>query len=327
MRNNVSQNETHEAGATVNDTNISGVQGSGALRADADTSRANVADGRVTDSTTADRDASDAHRQKGPRREYLVQSLERGLRVLRCFTPATPTLSLQEIADQLKIPKGSAFRMVATLEALGYLKQDPYTKRYRVDIGVLDLGFACLSGMGYPDVALPYLERLANETRESSSMAVLDDLDIVYIARASIKRVMSINLAVGSRLPAFSTSMGKVLLAYLDDEVLDERLSRLEVEHHTPHTITDTEALREHLMEVRASGYALNDEELEIGLRSVAAPVRDGTGAVVAAINVSMVAARHSRSAIEQEIVPRLLQCAADISTGLGYRGRLLGSR
>lgn len=263
----------------------------------------------------------EGNRQKGPRREYLVQSLERGLRVLRCFTPANPTLSLQEIADQLGIPKGSAFRMVATLEALGYLKQDPQSKRYRVDIGVLELGFACLSGMGYPDVALPYLERLANDTQESASMAVLDDLDIVYIARASIKRVMSINLAVGSRLPAYSTSMGKVLLAFLDDDVLEDRLARLRPESHTPYTITDVDALRSHLMDVRASGYALNDQELEIGLRSVAAPVRDGTGAVVAAINVSMVAARQSEIAIKRDIVPKLLQCAADISAGLGYRG------
>src|SRR5690625_4741429 len=119
------------------------------------------------------------------RREYLVQSLVRGLNVLRCFSPATPTLSLQEIADQLDIPKGSAFRMVATLETLGYLRQDLETKRYRVDIGVLELGFACLSGLGYPDVAIPHLQNLANDTHESASMAVLDDLDIVYIARAS----------------------------------------------------------------------------------------------------------------------------------------------
>lgn len=152
-------------------------------------------------------------------------------------------------------------------------------------------------------------------------MAVLDDVDIVYIARASIKRVMSINLAVGSRLPAYATSMGKVLLAYLDDDSLEDRLARLRLEPFTPHTITDVDALRSHLMEVRAAGYALNDQELEIGLRSVAAPVRDGTGAVVAAINVSMVAARQSRAAVERSIVPKLLQCAADISAGLGYRG------
>src|SRR5690606_38634073 len=124
--------------------------------------------------------------------------------------------------------------------------------------GVLELGFTCLSGMGYPDVALPYLERLANDTQESASMAVLDDVDIVYIARASIKRVMSINLAVGSRLPAYATSMGKVLLAYLDDDSLEDRLARLRLEPFTPHTITDVDALRSHLMEVRAAGYALN---------------------------------------------------------------------
>src|SRR5690606_23589948 len=246
---------------------------------------------------------------KSPRREYLVQSLDRGLRVLKCFTPARPTLSLQEIADELGIPKGSAFRMVATLEALGYLKQDPQSKRYRVDIGVLELGFACLSGMGYPDVALPYLERLANDTQESASMAVLDDLDIVYIARASIKRVMSINLAVGSRLPAYSTSMGKVLLAFLDDDVLEDRLARLRPESHTPYTITDVDALRSHLMDVRASGYALNDQELEIGLRSVAAPVRDGTGAVVAANIVSIVAARLSESVIKRVYYLHILHC------------------
>lgn len=249
-----------------------------------------------------------------------MQSLVRGLNVLRCFSPATPTLSLQEIADQLDIPKGSAFRMVATLETLGYLRQDLETKRYRVDIGVLELGFACLSGLGYPDVAIPHLQNLANDTHESASMAVLDDLDIVYIARASIRRVMSINLAIGSRLPAHSTSMGKVLLAYLDGEKLDDRLERMNLVQHTPHTIGEVEQLREHLQHVRETGYAINDQELEIGLRSVAAPVRDRKGHVVAAINVSTVAARQSESVLKDKIVPELLRCATDISADLGYR-------
>ena len=255
------------------------------------------------------------------KRDYTVQSLERGLQVLRCFTPAKPKLSLQEIADKLGIPKGSAFRMVATLEALGYLAQDPETKRYRVDIGVLDLGFTCLAGLGYPDVALPHLQRLAHETQESASMAVLDDLDVVYIARASIQRVMSINLSVGSRLPAYCTSLGKVLLAHLDEKTLEERLRRLgQPQKLTPYTIADPETLRRHLAEIRDKGYAINDEELELGLRSVAAPVRDARGEVVAAINVSTVAARVSVADIKQQIVPKLLRCAATISAQLGYR-------
>jgi len=255
------------------------------------------------------------------KRDYIVQSLARGLQVLRCFTPAKPRLSLQEIADQLGIPKGSAFRMVATLEALGYLKQDPETKRYRVDIGVLELGFTCLSGLGYPDVALPHLERLAHETQDSASMAVLKGLDIVYIARASIQRVMSINLSVGSRLPAYCTSMGKVLLAYLDEQALDDYFRQLgKPEKLTPYTVTDPDQLRRHLAEIRRHGYAINDQELELGLRSAAAPVRDARGEVVAAINVSTVAARVSLAELHQEIVPKLLRCADTISAQLGYR-------
>jgi len=255
------------------------------------------------------------------KRDYTVQSLERGLQVLRCFTPAKPKLSLQEIADKLGIPKGSAFRMVATLEALGYLVQDPETKRYRVDIGVLDLGFTYLAGLGYPDVALPHLQRLAHETQESASMAVLDDLDVVYVARASIQRVMSINLSIGSRLPAYCTSLGKVLLAHLDEKTLEERLRRLgQPQKLTPYTIADPETLRRHLVEIRHKGYAINDQELELGLRSVAAPVRDARGEVVAAINVSTVAARVSVADIERQVVPKLLRCAATISAQLGYR-------
>lgn len=255
------------------------------------------------------------------KRDYTVQSLERGLQVLRCFTPAKPTLSLQEIADKLGIPKGSAFRMVATLEALGYLVQDPETKRYRVDIGVLDLGFTYLAGLGYPDVALPHLQKLAHETQESASMAVLDDLDVVYVARASIQRVMSINLSIGSRLPAYCTSLGKVLLAHLDEKTLEERLRRLgQPQKLTPYTIADPETLRRHLVEIRHKGYAINDQELELGLRSVAAPVRDARGEVVAAINVSTVAARVSVADIERQVVPKLLRCAATISAQLGHR-------
>lgn len=257
-----------------------------------------------------------------PREEYTVRALARGLQVLRCFTPARPLVSLQEIAEQLGVPKGSAFRLVATLESLGYLRQDPETKRYRLDIGVLELGFACLSGLGYPEVAQPYLERLAAEVEESASMAVLDDLEIVYVARASIRRVMSINLSVGSRLPAYCTSMGKVLLAALEPDELEERLARVEWRAYTPRTITNLDALRAELARVRQRGYAINDEELETGLRSVAAPVMDRSGRIVAAINVSLVASRTSMDVIHERVVPTVVARAAEVSAALGYRGR-----
>ena len=250
----------------------------------------------------------------------VIESLARGLRVLRCFTPATPSLTLQEIADELDIPKGSAFRVVSTLKQLGFLRQDHASKQYRLGLRALDLGFTCLVGLEYPDTALPKLEELAAETKGSASMAILDGADIVYVARASIQRVMSLNLSVGSRLPCYATSMGQILLAHLEEGLLETLLDGLAFHPFTPFTTTGRQSLVARLQQIRVEGYAVSDQELEIGLTSAAAPVRDASGQVVAAINVSMVSAWASNDNVKCEIVPKLLEAGHVISRSLGYR-------
>ncbi len=250
----------------------------------------------------------------------VLKSLSRGVQVLQCFTPDTPSLALTAIAAEIGVPKGSAFRLVSTLEQLGYLRQDPETKRYRLGVKVLTLGQACLSGMVWPDVALPHLEELAKATRESASMAILDETEIVYVARASIRRVMSSNLFVGSRLPAYCTSLGKVLLAHLEPDELASLLAVVVFEPYTHLTVADADDLCASLATIRQQGYAISDRELDLTLRSIAAPVRDASGTVVAAINVSTFASRVPVNELEEHIIPRLLETANTISNALGFR-------
>lgn len=249
----------------------------------------------------------------------MLKSLSRGVQVLQCFTPDTPSLALTAIAAEIGVPKGSAFRLVSTLEQLGYLRQDPETKRYRLGVKVLTLGQACLSGMVWPDVALPHLEELAKATRESASMAILDETEIVYVARASIRRVMSSNLFVGSRLPAYCTSLGKVLLAHLEPDELASLLAVVVFEPYTHLTVADADDLCASLATIRQQGYAISDRELDLTLRSIAAPVRDASGTVVAAINVSTFASRVPVNELEEHIIPRLLETANTISNALGF--------
>lgn len=250
----------------------------------------------------------------------MLKSLTRGIHVLRCFTPETPSLSLTAIAAELGVPKGSAFRLVATLEQLGFLEQDPASRHYRLGVKVLALSQACLAGLVWPDVALPHLEELAKVTGESASMAILDETEIVYAARASIRRVMSSNLSVGSRLPSYCTSMGKVLLAHLEPEELEQVLERIEFKRYTQMTVTDVDTLRASLTKVRDEGYSISDRELDLSLCSIAAPVRDGSGRVVAAINISTFASRTPLGSLQEHVVPRLLESAHTISSALGFR-------
>lgn len=250
----------------------------------------------------------------------MLKSLSRGVQVLQCFTPDTPSLPLTTIAATLGVPKGSAFRLVSTLEQLGFLQQDPESKRYRLGVKVLTLGQSCLSGMVWPDVALPHLEELAKSTRESASMAILDGTEIVYVARASIRRVMSSNLFVGSRLPAHCTSLGKVLLAHLEDDDLDALLEGILFEPFTHLTVSSADDLRTQLATIRLQGFAISDRELDLTLRSIAAPVRDASGNVVAAINVSTFASRVPTDELEEHIIPRLLEASNTISNALGFR-------
>ena len=248
----------------------------------------------------------------------FVQSLERGLAVIRAFSRDRPRLTLSDVARETGMTRAAARRFLITLETLGYVSSDG--RLFSLRPKVLQLGYAYLSSFSLAEIAQDHLEELADHLHESCSASVLDGDDIVYIARASTNRIMTIGLSVGARLPAYCTSMGRTMLAYLDDGVLDDYLARADLRARTTRTITDPEALRDELMRVRAQGYCVQDQELEDGVRSVAVPVHDAGGRVVAAINTSAHATRVSIERVEREYLPQLQECARQIDQGLAGR-------
>jgi IclR family pca regulon transcriptional regulator len=253
-----------------------------------------------------------------PERRYHVTALERGLAILDCFVQGPPELMLIEIATRVGLNKATAFRLIQTLQSSGYVQQDPITKRYSLSLKVLDLQTAGLMALRFPQVAQPLLEDLSHRIHESSSMAVLEGQWIRYVARAAAPRIMTDTLQVGSRLPAHATSMGKLLLAargeaWVRDLYRDEALTA-----RSPRTLTSLDVLLDNLEEVSRRGYAIADEELELGHRSASAPVFDSTGTVIAAVNISTATGRVSLSQFLDTMIPELIDTARRISRLLG---------
>jgi IclR family pca regulon transcriptional regulator len=213
----------------------------------------------------------------------------------------------------------TSFRIASTLEGAGYLRRDPETKRYRPSLKVLQLGFSALRSMDIRQSARPYLERLSKETGETVSLAVLDGLEIVYVDRIRNRQIVGVVLGMGSRLPAHCTSMGKAMLAYLPEDQLKTRLNGAVLAACTGNTIVEIDSLEADLAKVRRRGYAVNNQELAVGLRAVAAPIWGEHGQVVAAINISGSTETISRSRLKQELVPLLSKTAAEISQSLGF--------
>lgn len=253
----------------------------------------------------------------GPERDY-VQSLSRGLTVLQAFNAERPAMTLADMSRATGLTRATARRLLLTLVSLGYVCTDGRT--FELTPRVLDLGFAYVSSLQLPDIAQPFMEALSNRVHESVSASVLDGSEIVYVARVNTRRIMGISLAIGSRLPAAWTSMGRVLLAGLSDEHLDEFLDNLVITELTSQSITDIDALRAELLAVRGQGYALIDQELEEGIRSVAAPLRDRRGRTLAAVNVGTHAARVTLKELRGVILPDLLATARSIESQLAKR-------
>ncbi len=253
-------------------------------------------------------------------------SLERGLRILSAFTGDRSTLGIADISRAVGLNKSTTHRYVATLAKLEYVQQDPETKKYHLGPKVVDLGFAAIDSMELTRIAAPLLQALADETGYTVSMGLCDGPDVVYVDRRRSNRrtslAMDLNLHAGSRLPAYCTSMGKVLLAYKDQTTLRQILDRVDMARRGPKTITNREQLMATLAKVRQNGVAVNDEELAPGLRSFAAPVRDRTGEVVAAVNIAvhLTIAPSSVDSLAGRVEPALRRTAAEISRRLGYR-------
>jgi IclR family pca regulon transcriptional regulator len=242
-------------------------------------------------------------------------SLARGLQVIRAFGDGRAHLSASDVARDTGLSRASARRCLHTLSVLGYAASDGGA--FRLTPAVLTLGHAFLGSMMLVRVAEPALARLSADLHESSSVAVLDGGEIVYVARAATRRILSIGLAVGSRLPAACTSMGRVLLANLDDAALARVLARVKLVRHTERTIMDKDALRAELRRIRLQGFAIVDQELEVGLRSCAVPIRGRDGTVIAAINVGVQAGRADARTLQREFLPALRTAAEEIGAAL----------
>jgi IclR family transcriptional regulator, pca regulon regulatory protein len=266
--------------------------------------------------------AADAERRAGggghDRRQSL-QSLERGIAVIQVFSRERPALTLSEVARLTGITRATARRILLTLEEVGHVRCDG--RLFSLTPRVLTLGWAYLSSLNLWETAQPMMEELAQTTNESCSAATLDLPDVVYVARMPTRRIMTISLGVGTRLPAHCTSMGRALLAGLPDAELDAFLAEAQLEPFTDRTITDRSRLRQAIEAVRDDGWALVDQELEIGLRSVAAPLRAG-GQTIAALNVAVAAPRVPLDELRRTILPALLETAALISTALDRQRR-----
>ena len=232
--------------------------------------------------------------------------------VINSFSQDRATQTLSDVAQRTGLTRATARRVLHTLAALGYVHQNG--RSFSLTPRVLDLGYSFLSSFRLPDIAQPPMERLVDEVKESSSLSVLDGPDIVYVARVPTSRIMTISLALGSHLPAYPTSMGRVHLAGLTEAELDRYLAETELKRLTPHTITDPAKLRAVILRTQAEGYALVDQELEEGVRSIAAPIHNGRGEVLAAMNISCHATRASVTRMRDELLPRLLSTAAEIS-------------
>lgn len=245
----------------------------------------------------------------------FMTSLARGLHVIRAFAGVDRRLTIADVSRATGLTRAVVRRCLYTLKELGYAGTDG--RMYFLQPRILNLGYSYLSTAPVPIAAQPVLEEMSETLGEASSVAVLDDGAVVYVGRAATKRIMSVNLGVGSRLPAYCTALGRVLLAHLTDSQVDIELSKVDWTQHTKHTVTSRPRLEELLVEVRHDGYAINDQELEIGLRSIAVPVRNVVGTVVAAMNVSSQASRVSRRELLERCLPVLRNAADKLSSQL----------
>jgi IclR family pca regulon transcriptional regulator len=246
----------------------------------------------------------------------FVLSLARGLRVLETFEGHTEGQSVADVARQTGFSRAAARRLLMTLESLGYAES--VGRVYRLKTRVLRLGFSYLSSTSLPTLAQPILERVTEVLHESSSLSVLDGDEIVYLARSAAKRVMSVGLSVGSRLPAYCTSMGRVLLSALPAAELAAYFERVELKALTPKTTNNKERLLQIIERTQSNGFALADEELELGLRSIAVPIRNRMNRVVAAMNIGVHASRVSAEEMVSRFLPVLQENAATFVHVLG---------
>ena len=245
----------------------------------------------------------------------FMTTLARGLHVIRAFSGVDRRLTIADVSRATGLTRAVVRRCLYTLRELGYAGTDGRT--YSLQPRILNLGYAYLSTAPIPIAAQPVLEQLSEQIGEATSVAVMDDGDVVYVARAATRRIMAVTLGVGSRVPAYCTALGRVLLAAMPPHQAMRELSRRELVPHTRFTVTSRRHLEDVLAEARTEGFAVNDQELEIGLRAIAVPVRNVVGVTVAAMNVSAQASRVTRRELLEKALPLLRAAAARLGSQL----------
>lgn len=251
---------------------------------------------------------------------YMVPGLIRGLKILQAFSIDKPQMGISDIAREINVSRSTAFRLSLTLESMGFLQRVEHSKKYRLGLKVLDLGFKLLAGMDIVDIARPHMEALSETTKVCSHLAVRDGTNVVYVARVLGKHHTVSSVGVGTRFPAYATSSGRILLANLsiaELATLYENIKLQKITEKTPVTIGD---LINQIEEDRTNGYALSWETYEKNLASLAVPIRDHTNKIVASINISCPTTTYTKTELRKQVLPELLSKAASISTALGYR-------
>lgn len=259
-------------------------------------------------------DGANAKKAKDP---YWVDALSQGLAVLHAFDTDRPSLTLTEIASRLGWSRSKPYRFVYTLEKLGFLARDESGRSYRLTTKSMQLGFSYLIRLPLVELAQPILDRLRNQIHASTHLAVQESDDLVYLAVSRLQRPTAINIHVGSRMPLFASSIGRLLLAYKQDDEIDRILGAGPIPSMTPKSTVDPRLFRRKLAQAKVDGYILNDEEFSLGIRSLAAPVFDRSGAVVAGINATALTANFSDQRLHDEVVPAVVAAAAELSMGI----------
>ena len=251
--------------------------------------------------------------------EYIIQAVSHALDLLEQFHDDVDELGVTELSKRLKLHKNNVFRLLATLESRGYIEQNKATENYRLGLKALELGQTFIKQMGLLRQAKPILDNIVSTCNETSYVAIFKDGYVVYLDVVETDMTVRVVSRVGSRLPAYCTAAGKVHLAHMSEDEINELLPTRELKTFTPATIASREALMKELVQVAEQGYAIDDEELDLGVRCVAAPIRDYTRRIVGAISISGPSMRLNNERIEQELVPLVLDAAEELSTRLGY--------
>jgi DNA-binding IclR family transcriptional regulator len=256
---------------------------------------------------------------KKEKSEYIIQAVDHALDLLEQFHGDVDELGVTELSKRLKLHKNNVFRLLATLESRGYIEQNRVTENYRLGLKTLELGQTFIKQMGLLRQSRPILEALVRDCNETTYVAILKDFHIVYLDVVETDLTVRVVPRVGSRLPAYATAAGKIQLAYMTDEELDHYLPGKDLKRFTPNTLANRDELRAHLKLVAEQGYAIDNEELDIGVRCVGAPIRDYTRRIIGAVSISGPSMRFSDERMDKELIPLVQKAGDDISAKLGY--------